>query len=169
MHHVDAKIARTRHARERVHVRAVHIKQRALGVQDFRDLRNPLLENSQRRWIGDHQRGDVVSHQVAQLININLPVRLGLDVFDFVARDHRRCRICPMRGIRNQYFLAGIPLLFQVRANQQQAGHFAMRPRCGLQRDGIHAGDSSRATNSFTRGLYFMVQEPSGYMPRSMA
>src|SRR6266849_4941154 len=28
---------------------------------------------------------------------------------------------------------------------------------------------SSRATNSFTRGLYFMVQEPSGYMPRSIA
>jgi len=48
-------------------------------------------------------------------------------------------------GIGNQYFLARIPLLLQVGANQQQAGHFAMRPRCGLQRDGIHAGDLQQA------------------------
>ena len=36
-------------------------------------------------------------------------------------------------------------------------------------RDAPRPGPSVRATSSFTRGLYFMVQEPSGYMPRSMA
>ena len=38
VHHVDAEIARARDADQRVHVRAVHVDQRALGVQDLGDL-----------------------------------------------------------------------------------------------------------------------------------
>ena len=141
VHHVNAQIARPRHAGQRVHVRAVHIQQGALAVQDLRDFRNALLKNSQCRGIGDHQSRDVSSHLVAELFDVDLSVRLRLDVFDFVSGDDRRRRIGPVRGIRNQYFLAWIPLLLQISAYQQQAGHFAMRPGCRLQRDGVHTGD----------------------------
>ena len=38
VHHVDAEIAGRVDAHQRVHVRAVHVEQGALGVQDVRDL-----------------------------------------------------------------------------------------------------------------------------------
>ena len=101
VHHIHAEIAWTGDAYQRVHVRAVHIEERSLGVQDFRDLWNTLLEDTQRLGIGDHQRGDISGHQVAQFVDVDLAVRFRLDVFDFVARNHRRRRICPVRGIRN--------------------------------------------------------------------
>ncbi len=104
---------------------------------------------------------------------------------------------CAESGIR--IFLRGLPFDSMIGAHHQQAGEFAMRAGRGLQRDRVHAGDldqafaqrlddaqralrnlfrlvgmpvgqpSRRATTSFTRGLYFIVHEPSGYMPRSMA
>src|SRR5260370_18546279 len=46
VHHIDTQISGARDTREGVHVRAVHVKQRSLGVQDLRDLRYALLENS---------------------------------------------------------------------------------------------------------------------------
>ena len=104
---------------------------------------------------------------------------------------------CAESGIKN--FLRGLPLLFEIGANQRSPVNSPCAPAAGCSVIGIHARDfeqavlqqlnnfqaalrqllrligmsvampSRRATNSFTRGLYFMVQEPSGYMPRSMA
>src|SRR5712672_857483 len=132
MHYVYAKIARPRDAGESVHVRAVHIQQRALAVQDLRDFRDALLKNAQRRRIRDHQRSDIRRDQFAKLVDVNLPVRFGFNVFHFVARDNRGGRIRAVRGIRNQNFLTWIALLLQIRANQQQAGKFALSAGGGL-------------------------------------
>ena len=132
MHNVHAQIAGPRHARQRVHVRAVHVQQRALGVQNLGNFRDAFFKNSQRRRIRNHQCRDVFGYQVAQLIHINLSVRFGFDVLHFVAGNHRRRWIRSMRGIWNQNFLARIALFFQVRANQEQAGEFALCPRGGL-------------------------------------
>jgi len=49
----------------------------------------------------------------------------------------------PVRGIRNQDFLARIPCS-PVSADQQQSGHFPCAPAAGLEREGIHAVISSR-------------------------
>ncbi len=117
MHHVHAKVAGPRHPCQRVHVRAVHIEQRALGMQNLGNFRNPLLENSQRRGIGDHQRRNVCGHLLAEFFDVNLAVGFGLDVFDLVARDDRGCRIRSVRGVRNQDFLARIPLLSEIGSN----------------------------------------------------
>ena len=65
VHHIHAEVARARHARQRVHVGAIHIQQRALRMQDFGDLRNLLLENTQRRRIRQHQRGNIGRHLLA--------------------------------------------------------------------------------------------------------
>ena len=119
VHHINAEISRPRDASQRVHVRAVHIQQCAFGVQNFRNLRNALLKNSQRGRIGDHQRRDIRRNQFAQLIDVNLSVRFGLDVFHFVAGNHGGGRIGAVGRVRDQNFLPRISLFFQVCANQQ--------------------------------------------------
>ncbi len=47
--------------------------------------------------------------------------------------------------------------------------HARPAPALRADRDAPRPGLRVRATSSLTRGLYFMVQEPSGYMPWSMA
>ncbi len=64
-----------------------------------------------------------------------------------------------MRGIGDQNFFTGISLLLQVRADQQQAGHFAMRSGGGLQRDGIHAGDFQQALFEQPQNLEAALRE----------
>ena len=141
VHDVDANIARPCDSRERIHVGAVHVHQRAFGVQNLRDFGQVLLVNSQRRRVGDHQRSHVFVHQSAQACDINLSVCARLDVFHFVSSDHCRGRIRPVRGVRNQHFLPWIPLFLQISPDQQQSGKLALRSCGGLQRDGIHASN----------------------------
>ena len=114
-------------------------------VQDVGNFRDARFENAQRGGIGDHQCRDVVGDEFAQFLHVNLAMRFGLDVLDLVAGNHCRGRIRAVRGIWNQNFFACVALLFQIRANQQQAGQFSLRAGCGLQRDGVHPGDFQQA------------------------
>ena len=59
VHDVHAEIAGARLADERVHVGAVHVEERALGVEDVGDLVDLALEDAERVRVGEHQRGDV--------------------------------------------------------------------------------------------------------------
>ena len=72
VHHVHAKIAGTGNARERVHVRAVHVQQRAMFVQDLRGLGDILFKHAERRGIGDHHRGHIVVHNFLQPRDVDL-------------------------------------------------------------------------------------------------
>ena len=200
VHEVDAEVARTHLADQRVHVGAVHVEQAALGVHDFGDLVNLLLENAERIGIGQHQRSDFFIHLRRERGHIHHAARVRFQILHRITHHGGGRRIGAMRGVRNQNFLARRALGLVISAHQQESGQFAMRARGRLQRDRIHAGDFEQAvaqslhdaqralrnsspadkdarwpglraatTTSFTRGLYFMVQEPSGYMPRSMA
>ena len=145
VHHVDAEIAGARDAGQRVHVGAVHIEKRALVVQNFCDFRDALFEDAERRGIGDHQRGDVCGDEVAQFIDVDLAVRFGLDVFDFVAGDDRGGGIRSVRRVGNQNFLARVAVFLVIGADQEEACQFAVRASSGLQRDRVHAGDFEEA------------------------
>src|SRR4029077_11080989 len=145
VHDVDPEVTRARDAGEGVHVSPVHIEQRALRMENLGNFRDALLEDAERRRIGDHQRGDVGRNQFAQFVDVDLAVRFGLYVFDFVARYYRGGGIGPVRGIGNQDLLARIALLLEVRADQQQTGELALRAGGGLQSDGVHAGDFEQA------------------------
>ena len=57
VHHVDAEVAGPGLADQRVHVGAVHVEQRALGVQNVGDLVNLAFEDAERGGVGEHQRG----------------------------------------------------------------------------------------------------------------
>ena len=51
-----------------------------------------------------------------------------------------------VRGVRNQNFLARVALrVFQIGANQQQSGQFALRAGGRFERAGVHAGDFGEA------------------------
>ena len=85
VHHVHAEVARPRLAHQRVHVRAVHVEQRALRMQDVGDLVNLALEHADGRGVGQHQRGGIFIHHPLQLGDIHHALRIRLQVRDLVA------------------------------------------------------------------------------------
>ena len=115
MHHVDAKIARPRYAREGVHVGAVHVKLRAALVQDGGNFLNALLEDAQGVGIRKHQRGDVIGGKFAQMVRVDLAARVRADVLHLVSGDHHGRGVRAVRGIGDQDFLAGVTLIFEIR------------------------------------------------------
>ena len=82
VHHVHAEVAGPHLAHQRVHVGAVHVEQRALGVQDVGDLVNLALEDAQRRGVGEHQRGGLFVHLALQRLQVDAAVGVRLQVFD---------------------------------------------------------------------------------------
>ena len=48
VHHVDPEITGPRHARERVHIGAIHVKESPARVEQFGDLGDAGLERSER-------------------------------------------------------------------------------------------------------------------------
>ena len=145
VHHVHAKVAGPRLADERVHVGAVHVEQRALGVENVGDLVDLALEDANRRRVGQHQRRGLFVHLPRQRFEIDAALGIRLEVFDLVAADGRGCGIGAMRGVGDQDLLARVALRLVPRADEQDAGEFAMRAGRGLQRDGVHAGDLDQA------------------------
>ena len=141
VHHVDAEIAGPRDADQRIHVGAVHVQHGALLVQDFGHADDVVLEDAERVRVGHHEGGDVAGHQLFQRAEIDAAGLAGLDVLHRVAGDGGGGRIGAVGRIRNQNLLARVAAFFEQRANQQDAGEFAVRSGRGLQRDRVHAGD----------------------------
>ena len=65
VHHVDAEIAGPRLADQRIHVGAIHVEQRAFGVQDVGDLVNLAFKHADGGRIGQHQRGGIFVDQLS--------------------------------------------------------------------------------------------------------
>ena len=57
---VAAEPTRSRHADQRVEVRAVDVHLPAVLVHEVADVGDAALEDAVGRWVGDHQRGEVV-------------------------------------------------------------------------------------------------------------
>ena len=110
VHHIDPEVARTRLAHQRIHIRAVHVEQRALRMQDVRDLVNLALEDANRRRIGQHQRRGILIHDALQLGEIHHALRVRLQIRHLIPANRRRSRVRPMRRVRNQNLLPRIAL-----------------------------------------------------------
>ena len=85
-----------------------------------------------------------LGHELFERAEIDAAGLAGLDVLDGVAGDGGGGRVGAVGGIRNQDLLARVAALFEQRADQQDAGQFAVRAGGGLQRDCVHAGRSRR-------------------------
>ena len=64
---------------------------------------------------------------------------------------------CAESGIST--FLRGLPLLLEIGANQQKAGHFTLRAGGRLQRNGVHAGDFEQALFEQAQNLQASLRE----------
>ena len=141
VHDVGAEVAGANLADQRVHVGAVHVEQRALGVQHVGDLVDLLLEDAQRIGIGQHQRGDIFVDLRYQRSDVHHAGGIRFQVLDRVAAHRGRRRVGAVRGVGDEDLLARIALRLEIGADQQDAGKLAMRAGSGLQGDGVHAGD----------------------------
>src|ERR1051325_2457368 len=159
MHHVHAQIAGPSDAGQRVHIRAVHVEQRAFAVQNGGNFRHAVFEDSQRGGVSDHQRSDIFGYQFAQFVDINLAMGFGFDVLNFVAGNHRGGGIRAVRGVWYQNFFARIALFFEVSPNQQQAGQFALCARSRLQSDRVHSGNFQKAVLQELQNLQAALRE----------
>ncbi len=71
MHDVHAEVPRTGLAHQRIHVGAVHVEQRAFGVEDVGDLVDLALEDANRAGVGEHERGRFFSDDPLQLRDVD--------------------------------------------------------------------------------------------------
>ena len=62
VHHVHAEVAGPHLAHQRIHVGAIHVHQRAFGMQHVGNLVDLLLEDAEGVGIGEHQRGNIIVH-----------------------------------------------------------------------------------------------------------
>ena len=145
VHHVHAEVAGPRLAHQRVHVGAVHVEQRALGVQNVGDLVNLALEDADGGGVGEHQRGGFFVDLASERFKIDAAFGVRLEVLDRVAADGRGGWVGAVRGVGDEDLLARIALRLVPGADQQDAGELAVRAGRGLQRDGVHAGDFEQA------------------------
>ena len=176
VHHVDAEVARPHLAHQRVHVRAVHVEQAALGVHECRQsCGSPARRRPSVFGLVSISAATSSFICASSAAHIDHAARIRLQILDRVADHRRRRRIRPVRRIRNQHFLARIALSTGgTHATMQESGQFAVRARRGLQRDRVHAGDFDQAfaqrlddAQRTLRKLLRLVGMPVRQFPRS--
>ena len=145
VHQVHAKITRADFPHQRIHVRTIHVKEPAFSVQDVRNLVDLLLKDPERVRIGKHQRCDFLIHLSCKRGAVHHSTGVRLQILNCIAR-HRGSRgIRAMCRIRNQDLCSRRTLRLVIRPHHQQAREFAMRARCRLQGNRLHARDLEQA------------------------
>ena len=145
VHHIHAEVAGPHLAHQRIHVGAVHIEQRALGVQNVGDLVNLMLEHTQRRWVGEHQRRGVFVHLPRECFEVDAAIGIRLEILHCVAAEGCGSRVGAVGRVGNENLLARIALRFVPGPREQDSRELAVRAGRRLQRNRVHAGDFEQA------------------------
>jgi hypothetical protein len=140
---VEAHVAGPGDPADGVQVRAVVIHQRSSAVEDRRDLLDVLVEEAQRRGVGQHQPGGVLVDPAPQVVDVDVPTSIRLDWCELKAGHGHARRVRAVGGVGDHDLapLLGLAAFGEVRAHQQQTGQLALRAGGRLQRDGVEAGD----------------------------
>ena len=75
VHDVDAEIAGASFADQRIHVGAIHVEQRAFGMQDVGDLVNLTFKHADRGRVGQHERRGFFIDQLFQFGEVDHAMR----------------------------------------------------------------------------------------------
>ena len=75
VHDVEAGLAGLELAQDRVHVRAVHVGQRAGAVDGLEHLLDLLLEQAERRWVGEHHGGGARAERGLERVEVDAALR----------------------------------------------------------------------------------------------
>ena len=126
--HVEAHVARTGYAADRVQIGAVVVEQRAGVVEDRSHLLDPLLEQAERRGVGQHQAGGGRPHLAPQVVHIDVAASVNID-FDDRVPGHRHAGRVGAVGRIGDHDLAPLLVLAavaEVGADQRQPGELAL-------------------------------------------
>ena len=141
MHDVEAHVAGPADAHDRVEVGAVVVQRRADVVDDPRDLLDAVLEQPERRGVGEHQAGDVVVGLGPQVVEVDVALRVGPDLDHLVAGHGDRRGVGPVGGVGREHLGPVLAVVLVEGAGEQHAGQLAVRARRGLERDVRQPGD----------------------------
>ena len=129
----------------RVHVGAVHINLAAVAVDCGANIFDGSFENTVRGRVGDHQGGEiggVFFRFRLKIGDVDVAIRIAGDGDDLVAA-HRGARGIGAVGAGRDEANVAMTFVarFVVRADDEEAGVFALRAGVGLERDGGEPGD----------------------------
>ncbi len=141
VHDVHAEIAGAGFADEGVHVGAVHVEERAFGVEDVGNFVDLGLEDADGRRIGEHERGGVLGDLALEGFDVHHAAFVGLEVFDLVAADGGGGGIGSVSGVGNEDLVARIAVGLVISADEKDSGELTMGSGGRLEGDGVHAGD----------------------------
>ena len=142
VHDVEAHVARTHGAQERVHVGSVIIEQASATVHQRRDLLDVFLEETQGVGIGHHDAGNIRSEQGFEVLHVDQAGRVGLDLDDLQAADGRTRRVGAVRAVGDDDLGASLVAAGEmVLPHDHQARQFAVRAGAGLEGEMLHPGD----------------------------
>ena len=143
VHDVEAEVAGPGDAADRVQVRAVVVHQRAGLVKDPRDLLDSLVEETEGGRVGQHQTRCLRPDLAAQLLEVDVPARVGADADHLVPRHRHAGRIRAVRRVGDHDLTASLVLapVGEIGAHQQQARELALRARGRLERHRRQADD----------------------------
>src|SRR5689334_11594835 len=105
MANIRANISRTAKANLRIQVRAIHINLPSIGVNDFANLLDALLEHAVSGGIGYHERGQFISMRLgfgAQIRHVNVALLVTGDRDDFQSCHDSAGGIGPVCGSWNE-------------------------------------------------------------------
>jgi hypothetical protein len=160
MHRIDAEIARTRLAHDRVEIRPVAIEIGPGLMHQSGNFEGILLEQSAGVGIGQHDRGDIWPEPFLDLGRIEGAIRARRKRTDFESGAGRRGRIGAMRRLRHENGFAGSSLSFgrDGGLDRHQAAGLAMRARSRRHGDGVHPGHDHQPAgelgDKFKRALH---------------
>ena len=139
---VEAHVAGPRDPADGVQIGAVVVEERPSVVEDVGDLRDPLLEQAERRWVGQHQPGRRRADLGAQVVDVDVAAAVGAHVHQGEARHGHRGRVRPVRRVGDDHLAALLQLtaVGEVGPHQRQPGQLALRAGRRLQRDGVQPG-----------------------------
>ena len=119
---------------DRVQVRAVVVEERARVVEDPRDLLDALVEEPERRRVREHEAGGALVHLPAQVVEVEVAARVGLDLLELVAGHRHARRVRAVRRVGGDDRVALLAAVGEVRAHEHEPGQLALRAGRRLER-----------------------------------
>ena len=145
VHDVEAHVPGPADAHDRVEVGAVVVERGAHVVDDPGDLLDPVLEQPERRGVGEHQAGHVVVGLGPQVVEVDVALRVGADLDHLVAGHRHRGGVGAVGGVGREHLGPGLAAVLVEGAREQHAGQLAVGARGGLERDVGQPGDLAQA------------------------
>ena len=127
---VEAHVAWSDLAADRVEIRAVVVKQATCFVHDLGNFDNAPFEHAERRRVGQHDASGLWSNHSLERFDVNVAVAARGQFAHDAATHRRSCRVGTMRSVRNDNLVAlQIAACLVVGPNHCDACELTLRSR----------------------------------------